>query len=72
MDKTWAQENFRELKVRYAGKFVAVLDGRAIAAGPTFRAVDLQSRTEYPGQVPLLFYVPGNDGGELFLKMVLR
>lgn len=48
----------------YAGRWIAVIRGRASEAGRTAREIAALSRTAWPKEEPIVFFVPidiGND-----------
>ena len=60
-DDAWIIEHFSELVAKYAGKYVAVVDQRVIAAGTSGKEVEDSARKSAPDEVPSVFRVPREE-----------
>ena len=61
-DHKWMASHPKEL-YKFAGKWVAVLDGKIVFSGNTYEGVWSKVKTTHPGKVPLITYVlkPGEE-----------
>ncbi len=54
----WAQENLEMLLDKYAGRVIAILDGRVVADAPSWKGLQRKLRGKFPLIQPFLMIVP--------------
>jgi len=59
-DFTWYVEHSKKLS-RYAGKHVAIVDGRIVGVGENAKEAYDQAKKEQPKKSPSLIYVPKGE-----------
>jgi hypothetical protein len=62
----WLVEHHAEAE-KYAGRWIAVLDGRVTADGRSFREAHRKATKDNPDRVPLVLYVPKKNEELLIL-----
>jgi hypothetical protein len=60
-DDAWIIEHFSELVSKYAGKYVAVVDQKLVAAGTSGKDVEDKARKAVPDKMPSVFRVPREE-----------
>ena len=57
----WIVRHFEELAERYAGRYIAVVNENVVGAGVSEADVEQEAAVKYPGEMPSIIYIPGND-----------
>ncbi|MGD0999663.1 MAG: response regulator [Candidatus Brocadiia bacterium] len=57
-DATWVKDHYEELTAKYAGKIVAVLDGKVVDEDENYGKLAERVKRDYPVAVPTLVLVP--------------
>jgi len=57
----WYTTHFEDLVQKYAGKAIAVVDGKIVAVADTEKEADRLVREKYPDAVPLVLAIPTEE-----------
>jgi hypothetical protein len=57
-DDIWIVEHFSELVEKYAGKYIAVVNGTLVAVGESGKEVEGKAREVDPDKIPSVLRVP--------------
>ncbi len=60
-DDLWIVERFSELVVKYAGKYVAVVNETLVAVGDSRREVETTAREVEPSTIPSVLRIPREE-----------
>jgi len=60
-DDLWIVENFSELVTKYAGKYIAVVNGKLVAVGDSGTDVETKAREIEPHKIPSVLRVPREE-----------
>jgi len=60
-DDLWIIEHFSELVIKYAGKYIAVVDQKLVAVGESGIEVEARARKIQPEKIPSVLRVPREE-----------
>ena len=60
-DDLWIVEHFSELVIKYAGKYVAVVNETLVAVGDSGKEVEDRAREIEPNKIPSVLLIPREE-----------
>ena len=60
-DDRWIVEHFSELVIKYAGKYVAVVNQKLVAVGESGVEVETEARRIHPDKIPSVLRIPREE-----------
>lgn len=60
-DNEWIRTHFEELVNRYAGRYIAVVNGKLVAVGNSGLGIEKRARQKYPKYQPSILKVPRQE-----------
>lgn len=60
-DDAWVVEHFSELVIKYAGKYIAVVNQALVAVGESGQEVEVEARRIEPHKIPSVLRIPREE-----------